>query len=275
MRGEFIDVGGHRLYYYAAGTRGGGDPIVLLHGFPTSSHLWSELVPLLPRGHRVVVLDLLGHGRSDPPGNADLTLRGHARRVVALLDALGIGRSTIVGHQMGGSIAQALVTGWPERVGRVALLHSMGFDVTVTGALALVRAFSAPAQLVPRQALLRFVHRELLRWYTDQNRGRHSADQYLRPFSTGAGHRVLLRHLKAMNEADTTTVSEAMQGVRVPVAIVTGTRDTTIPASVATRLQRLIPRATLDFIDDVRHLSPEEAPERIAGVVERLVARDA
>jgi pimeloyl-ACP methyl ester carboxylesterase len=274
MRGEFIDVGGRRLYYYAAGTRGGGEPIVLVHGFLTSSHLWSELVPLLPRGHRVVVLDLLGHGRSDPPGNADLSLRGHATRVIALLDALGIRAASIIGHQMGGSIAQALATGWPERVSRVGLLHSMGFDVTVTGSLALLRAFLPLAQLIPGRVVLRVVHRELLRWYTDQNLGRHSADLYLRPFAADGGHRTLLRQLRAMSEVETTSVAEAMQAVSVPVAVVAGTRDASIPASVATRLQRLIPHATLDFIDDVRHLSPEEAPERIAGVVERLVARD-
>ena len=57
MRGEFLDVGGARLYYYAAGTRGGGEPLVLIHGFPTSSHLWQDLVPLLPDGRRVVVPD--------------------------------------------------------------------------------------------------------------------------------------------------------------------------------------------------------------------------
>ena len=65
MRGEFVDVGGVRLYYFAAGTRGEGEPIIFLHGFPTSSHLWSSVVTLVPKGHRVVVVDLLGYGRSD------------------------------------------------------------------------------------------------------------------------------------------------------------------------------------------------------------------
>ena len=90
VRGEFIDLDGARLYYYAAGTRGAGEPVVFLHGFPTSGHLWSDVIPLMPAGHRLVVLDLLGYGRSDPPDGRPLTLRAHAERVVALLDALGI-----------------------------------------------------------------------------------------------------------------------------------------------------------------------------------------
>ena len=87
MRGEFIDVNGARLYYYAAGSRGVGEPVVFLHGFPTSSHLWTEVVPLVPKGHRVVVVDLLGYGRSDRPAGRDsdeLAIRVAAGRDDAL-----------------------------------------------------------------------------------------------------------------------------------------------------------------------------------------------
>ncbi|OYV71691.1 MAG: hypothetical protein B7Z72_06375 [Gemmatimonadetes bacterium 21-71-4] len=108
MRGEFVDVGGARLYYYAAGTRGAGEPLVLIHGFPTSGHLWSEVVPLLPPGHRTVVLDLLGYGRSDRPGGAGLAVQAHADRVLALMDALHIGEAALVGHGVGGGVAQSL-----------------------------------------------------------------------------------------------------------------------------------------------------------------------
>src|SRR6476469_8949048 len=102
MRGEFIDVNGARIYYYAAGTRGAGEPVVFLHGFPSSGHLWNDVIPLLPPGHRLVVVDLLGYGRSDPPNGRSLSLRAHAERVVGLLDVLGIDRACVVGHDLGG-----------------------------------------------------------------------------------------------------------------------------------------------------------------------------
>jgi pimeloyl-ACP methyl ester carboxylesterase len=122
MRGEFVDVGGTRLYYYAAGSRGAGEPIVLIHGFPTSSHLWRDVVPLLPSGRRVVVVDLLGYGRSDRPMERDLSIKGHAERVIALLDALRIQYAAIVGHDLGGGIAQYLAVRHPTRVERHALI---------------------------------------------------------------------------------------------------------------------------------------------------------
>src|SRR5919202_2184352 len=128
MRGEFIDLGGARLYYYAAGTRGAGEPVVFLHGFPTSSHLWRDVVPLVPAGHRLVVLDLLGYGRSDKPLGRDVSIRGHAERLVQLFDALRIERASVVGHDIGGGIAQYLAVKHPTRVVRIALVNSVGFD---------------------------------------------------------------------------------------------------------------------------------------------------
>ena len=106
MRGEFVDLTGARLYYYAAGTRGAGEPVVFLHGFPTSGHLWTDVVPLVPAGHRVVVLDLLGYGRSDRPQSRSVSLRAHAERVIELFDTLGINYACVVGHDIGGGIAQ-------------------------------------------------------------------------------------------------------------------------------------------------------------------------
>ncbi|MBC7790009.1 MAG: alpha/beta fold hydrolase [Anaerolineae bacterium] len=114
MRGEFVDLGGARLYYYAAGTRGSGEPLIFLHGFPTSSHVWRDVVPLVPDGHRVVVVDLLGFGRSDQPLGRDVSIKGHADRVVQLLDSLRIERAAIVGHDVGGGIAQHLAIRHPR-----------------------------------------------------------------------------------------------------------------------------------------------------------------
>src|ERR1700759_690888 len=93
MRGEFLDLSGARLYYYAAGTRGAGVPVVFLHGFATSGHLWADVVPLIPAGQRLVVLDLLGYGRSDRPETRDVDVRSHAERVIELMDELRIQRA--------------------------------------------------------------------------------------------------------------------------------------------------------------------------------------
>src|SRR5829696_9096578 len=119
MRGEFVDLEGARLYCYAAGTRGAGEPVVFLHGFPTSGHIWSDVVPFVPAGHRVLVVDLLGYGRSDRPLAQPVTIRAHAERVIALFDVLGINYACVVGHDVGGGVAQTLAVRWPQRVSRL------------------------------------------------------------------------------------------------------------------------------------------------------------
>src|SRR4051794_31685580 len=141
MRGEFVEVDSARLYYYAAGTRGAGEPVVFLHGFPTSGHLWGDVVALMPAGHRIVVTDLLGYGRSDPPRAHALTLRAHASRVVGLLDALRIPSACIVGHGVGGGVAQALAVHWPARVSRLALVNSVAFGDWMPREIRMARAF--------------------------------------------------------------------------------------------------------------------------------------
>src|SRR5688572_19094269 len=178
MRGEFVDLGGARLYYYAAGTRGAGDPVVLIHGFPTSGHLWNEVVPLVPAGHRVVVVDLLGYGRSDRPRAGRVTVHAHAGRMTELFDALSIGPACVVGHDVGGGIAQSLAVRYPDRVSRLCLIDSVAFDGWPGREVRLVRSVLPVARHLPPAWLLPMVRNGLLRGYADHDRGVHSVAHY-------------------------------------------------------------------------------------------------
>ena len=163
MRGEFLDLAGARLYYYAAGSRGDGDPVLFLHGFPTSSHLWQDVVPHVPPGHRVVVVDLLGFGRSDFPRGRDVSIRGHAERVLQVLDALRIERAAIVGHDVGGGIAQYLAVRHPTRVTRLALIDSVAFDDWLTRDVKLAKASLPLTHYLPAAWILSVLQRDLQR----------------------------------------------------------------------------------------------------------------
>src|SRR6185503_1113981 len=199
MRGEFLDLNGVRLYYYAAGSRGAGEPIVLLHGFPTSGHLWNSVVPLLPAGHRVVVLDHLGYGRSDPPGVSAVDLRGHADRLIGVLDRLGINFACLVGHDIGGGVAQSAAIRYPHRVSRLCLVNSVAFDGWPPRGVKLARAMMPLTRHLPPSWILSVVRADLLRGYVDHDRGAHGVDLYLRPFAEVEGREVLMQHLIALD----------------------------------------------------------------------------
>ncbi|HUF26357.1 MAG TPA: alpha/beta fold hydrolase [Gemmatimonadaceae bacterium] len=273
MRGEFLDVDGARLYYYAAGTRGAGEPVVFLHGFPTSSHLWQTLIPLMPAGRRLVVVDLLGYGRSDRPNGRDMSVRGHAERVLAVLDQLGINRACVVGHDVGGGIAQSLAVRHPARVSHLCLIDSVAFDDWPVREVKLARAMLPLTRYLPPTWLLSVVRADLLRGYTDEDHGARSIAQYLRPFSTPEGRDGLMEHLAALDCDETLAIAARFKDLVQPTAIVWGAHDPWLPQSLATKLHEAIPHSTIDLIENGRHFTPEEAPDRVVQSIRTLLER--
>jgi len=273
MRGEFLDVDGARLYYYAAGSRGGGEPIVLLHGFPTSGHLWHEVVPLAPAGHRVVVVDLLGYGRSDRPLGRGVTLADHARRVLDVFDQLGINYACVAGHDVGGGVAQLLAIKHPERVSRLCLIDTVAYDEWPTRDVKLARAMLPLTRHLPATWLLSILRTDLLRGYTDHERGSHAIEKFVRPFSSAEGRDAFMEHLLALDSAETAALAPRLRDIVAPTAIVWGQHDPFLPTAIGRRLHDTIPRSTFDVIPTVRHFTPAEAPTKIADVLANLLAR--
>lgn len=273
MRGEFLDLSGARLYYYAAGTRGVGNPVVFLHGFPTSGHLWGDVVPLMPAGHRVVVVDLLGYGRSDRPLTRPMDVRAHASRIIELLDELRIERACIVGHGIGGGIAQSLAVRSSDRVSHLGLIDSVAFDRWPSLRARLGRWSLPITRHLPPNALASVIRMDLHRGYSDPARAAHSIELYLRPFLEPDGRDALVAHIRALTSRETRKLGQRLGTITVPTAVVWGRRDRVIPLSTARRLQSSIPGATLQIIPGCGHFAPEEAPRQIADAIAELLRR--
>jgi pimeloyl-ACP methyl ester carboxylesterase len=217
VRGEFIDLSGERIYYYAAGSRGAGDPVVLIHGFPTSGHLWLDVVAKLPPGRRIVVLDLLGFGRSDAPVNADYTIAGHGARMLRLLDALRIDHACLVGHGTGGPIALWVAFNAPDRVSRVALIGSSTSEGWFSRERAAARAFYSLALRMPSRVWLPILRGAIARSFSDPDQGKLSAEKYLAPFVAGDGARVLRAHLRDLANGEVAAIALRMAKMPMPV----------------------------------------------------------
>jgi pimeloyl-ACP methyl ester carboxylesterase len=105
----------------------GGTPIVLVHCYTCSMHWWDRLAPLLERDHRVIRVDLLGHGGSDKPG-AGYSIDDQATAVAEALAKLGIVNATVVGHSLGGSVVTALAQRSPQLASRVVIIDQAPED---------------------------------------------------------------------------------------------------------------------------------------------------
>src|SRR4051794_34494289 len=110
----YADVNGLHMYFEVYGDQ--GEPLVLLHGGMLTIELsFGMLIPTLAQRHRVIGVELQGHGRT---GDVDrpITPANSAGDVVALLDHLGIDRTHVLGHSMGGAVALELAVSHPDRV---------------------------------------------------------------------------------------------------------------------------------------------------------------
>ncbi len=107
--------------YYTV--KGEGSAVILLHGFLETTAMWDNVIPALSRTHKVIAIDLLGHGKTDCIGYVH-TMEAMADALDAVLDHLHIDKGTFIGHSMGGYVALALAEKKPESFKGLCLMNS-------------------------------------------------------------------------------------------------------------------------------------------------------
>lgn len=153
-----IDCGAVALSVHRAGQ---GAPLILLHGFPQSHVAWAPVAPALARHFDVIVPDLRGYGASDaPPDDAAHTVyskRSMARDIAGLMDALGLARAHVLGHDRGARVAYRLALDAPTRVDRLGIIEILptadywrAFDADLARALWHWTFLAQPAPLPER-----------------------------------------------------------------------------------------------------------------------------
>lgn len=242
---------------------GRGAPVLLLHGIPTWSYLYHEVVPLFEPHCRVLAPDFLGHGYSDRRDRFDRSLPAQSAMVLALLDALGIERATIVGHDTGGGVALILAIEHPDRVERLVLSNVVAYDSwPIDDMIALgnpawrekspleVAHFVAsglPDGLHNRNAL------------TDEFRAGIVA-----PYSDEEGKISLIRNASALNTNHTMALVDRHRDIRAPTLVLWGVHDPWQTIADGERLAREIPSAHLVRLENASHWLQQDAPETFA-----------
>ena len=120
IQGRFAEVNGIRMHYLQAGK---GEPVVLLHGFGQTGHMWRPLIKALASNHTVIAPDLRGYGSSAAPAEG-YTKAALARDVHALVNGLGFKSIELVGHDIGLMVAYAYAAQYPAEVQRIVLMEA-------------------------------------------------------------------------------------------------------------------------------------------------------
>jgi pimeloyl-ACP methyl ester carboxylesterase len=238
----------------------GGDPdatpLVCLHGAGGSAAMWAQLHVAF-RGERAVyALDLPGHGRSTPldePG----TLAAYARVVETLLETAGLARAVLVGHSMGGAVAELVALDTPERVAGLVLVGTAARLRVAPDIFRLLR--EDPPAAVAHVCRLAY-------------------GPAAPPDLVARGIAEMLRVPPAVIEADFRACDGVDLRARVPAigaptVVVVGDADVMTPPRFAAELAELVPGAALSMVPGIGHMLPVEAAPRLVEEVQRLLVR--
>jgi pimeloyl-ACP methyl ester carboxylesterase len=266
--GEFVGVDGMDIHVWQGGRRHRrSDPVVLVPGFAASNWCWRHTLPALSESRWVVAPDLPGFGLSDKPEGFDYSLAGYARFIVSFMDAMGIKRAVLAGNSMGGGVAVMTALLYPERVGRLVLIDSLGyhkrsFQVYRFVALPIIR------DLVMGAAGRRSIKLLLkTRVYHDPSVvDDETARRFAAAYRTRNGRKAPIWVYRALAPSPTIP-REEIGKVKRPTLVIWGEHDRILPAAHAARFERDIDGARAVIIPGAGHVPHEERP----GAVNRLI----
>jgi 3-oxoadipate enol-lactonase len=254
---------GTRLTYALHGR--GADGIVLIHSLAMDRAFWQPVTARLAKHVPVLTYDCRGHGTSDrPPG--PYTVELFTRDLADLLDHVGWSSAIVAGASMGGCIALAFAAAYPARTAALGLIDTTAWY----GA-------QAPQQWAERGAraasdgMSALVEFQTTRWFGDTFRAEHPeivrqcVDVFLRNDVPA-----YMATCTMLGGAD---LRAALPGMKMPAAIVVGEEDYATPVAMAEAMQRAIKGSTLTVLEGARHLTPLEAPDRIADALMALMER--
>ena len=252
-----LDVEGAVLTYDDEGPHDGeGVPLVLVHGWTADRHRWDHQIAHFSPKRRVIRLDLRGHGESTGAGVR--AVDDLARDVLALLDHLDVDRCVLVGHSMGGMIAQTVALARPQLVERLVLVGSIS-RMTYSRGRGLVMAAST---LVPFRL---FVAANIQRAFAPGH-PREEIRRYIKA-SAATPKEVVMTDYGAMRVFD---VLDRVGEIKAPTLIVHGYHDIQLPVKQMLRMAKAYPNAVVRVID-AGHELPLEKPAELTEALERFL----
>ena len=264
---DFFRFDGHNIAFWSAGE---GRPLLLVHGYPTSSWDWHRIWDALAEKRRVVACDMLGFGLSDKP-KSGYSIHRQTDLQQALLDHLGVDAFDAVVHDYGDTVGQEMLARRNEGSG----FATMGRIVLLNGGL-----FPEQHRLRPIQKLGIGPFGFLVGLLMNRRRfgaafsevfgpatqpSKEELDDHWRLISHNGGHRLthkLLHYIRERREHRERWVG-ALQQSRVPIKLVCGGADPVSGRHMFDYFLELVPGAEAVCLDDIGHYPQLEAPQRV------------
>ena len=259
-----------RLFYEEEGS---GAPVLLIHGFGTSTYTWRHVAPELARNHRVIAVDLKGFGQSDKPMDERYSVFDQAELLAQLIEDRDLGNLTVVGHSFGGGVALLLALKTDERlkgrISRLVLLNTIAYPQNMP---VFFRMMNMPffsqvgVRMVPAAVQTRVALR--IAFHDDSKIDDSEVDVYAAPLKTPAGKHAIIQSARQIVPEDLDEIAERYKSIALPTLIVWCDHDRIVPLAVGLKLKSALPNATLEVVQGCGHMPQEEQPTRTLELIQ-------
>lgn len=261
----------NQTYHYQVD--GSGRPLLLLHGFTGCGENWQPLIPALAQHCQVIRVDLLGHGRSAHPANENrYTMEHQVADLIALLDALHIEQTSLLGYSMGGRVALATAVAHPQRIRHLILESASPGLADPAEQQARIYSDRTLAEWIEAHGIPAFVERweQLPLW---------GSQQQLSPEARAALHQQRLQNsplglansLRGMGTGAQPSYWHHLPALTMPLLLIAGELDAKFVA-INRQIASLLPHAQLEIVPGAGHTVHLERP---LAYTELIVSRDA
>ncbi|MCI0518441.1 MAG: haloalkane dehalogenase [Woeseiaceae bacterium] len=284
--GRYVQIHGTRIHYVEQGK---GDPILFIHGNPTSSYLWRNIMPTVSGQGRAIAIDLAGMGRSGK-SNTGYRYKDHYKYLEGFIEELKLTNITFVVHDWGAALGFDYASRHPERVKRLAFMEGVlppifpqpSFEAMGPEMGGMFRAFKDPVQgrrmvivnhMFVEQILPNFVNRPL---------GSVAMAEYRRPYVDSADREPLLAWPREVPIAgEPGDVVERMNAIRQfmvstnkPVLLLYAEPGVLVPPAVVSWYRQNIPRIETAFVGQGLHFIQEDNPRAIGLAISDWMRRN-
>jgi pimeloyl-ACP methyl ester carboxylesterase len=268
----------YNLSYVVQGAEHGTNgAIVLLHEIPAGAFAWADVIPQLAGANRAVyAIDMLGYGQSEHPWPADTSNWGQADTLSMLFEQLNLTNIVLVGHGLGGAVAQVLATRLSrERVAALVLIDTYCFEYSFAPNWPLSEMKKRQDVDAPKQTkvedLIADLKETLSNGSYNPQRFQSFLSDYIEPWNSELGKEVLFQHIRLLIPGYTNSVSTDLKELGKPVLIIWGQNDQQVPLKFAERLHREIPGAELVIVPEAGHLILFDAPDAVASALSNFI----
>jgi pimeloyl-ACP methyl ester carboxylesterase len=259
--------------------KGQGRPILLLHGFATSSYTWHALIPELSKDHRVIALDLRGFGASDKPLDDHYSIKDQTEAVQAFIEQENLRDLTVIGHSFGGGITLLLALNAEKerqpRIRNIILVDTIAyrqpmpvfFKLLQVPMVADVSMTLVPPEVQAAQGL------RLAYFNTDKISSQDIAEYANTLYSPAAKH-ALTKTIEKIIPDNIDEIADLYKTIKLPTLILWCEHDKVVPLRLGRRLHNDMPSAEFTVFSECGHMPQEEKPQDTLGAIRAFLKQN-